>query len=69
MKILIVIPPSPYLIDDRVFPFLGPLQIAAVAREQLGAEVEVLDLTGHARRCLGSRGTKCGRRRDRWTCW
>lgn len=51
MKILIVIPPSPYLIDDRVFPFLGPLQIAAVAREQLGAEVEVLDLTGHARRC------------------
>lgn len=50
MRILLVIPPSTYLIDDRVFPFLGPLQIAAVARER-GHDVRVLDLTGHARRC------------------
>lgn len=49
MKIVLVIPPSPFLIDDRVFPFLGPLQIGAVARD-LGHDVTVADLTGYKRR-------------------
>lgn len=49
MRISLVIPPSPFLIDDRVFPFLGPLQIAAVAREQ-GHDVNVVDLTGFKQR-------------------
>lgn len=49
MKIVLVIPPSPFLLDDRVFPFLGPLQIGAVARN-LGHEVEVADLTGYKQR-------------------
>lgn len=49
MKITLVIPPSQFLIDDRVFPFLGPLQIGAVARG-LGHEVVVADLTGYKRR-------------------
>lgn len=49
MKILLVIPPSSFLIDDRAFPFLGPLQIAAVARD-LGHDVRVADLTGYKRR-------------------
>jgi radical SAM superfamily enzyme YgiQ (UPF0313 family) len=45
----LVIPPSAFLLDDRAFPFLGPLQIAAVARER-GHEVRVSDLTGYRRR-------------------
>lgn len=49
MKILIVVPPSPMLTDDRVFPFLGPLQIASVARG-LKHDVCVLDLTGFKKR-------------------
>lgn len=49
MRIVLVIPPSPFLIDDRAFPFLGPLQIAAVARER-GHEVRVADLTGYKAR-------------------
>lgn len=50
MRIGIVLPPATFLLDDRAFPYLGPLQIAAVARDA-GHEVEVLDLTGHARSC------------------
>jgi anaerobic magnesium-protoporphyrin IX monomethyl ester cyclase len=49
MKVHLVIPPCAFLIDDRVFPFLGPLQIGALARE-LGHEVRVSDLTGYKRR-------------------
>jgi radical SAM superfamily enzyme YgiQ (UPF0313 family) len=49
MRILLVIPPSSFLIDDRAFPFLGPLQIAALARD-LGHDVAVADLTGYKRR-------------------
>lgn len=49
MKIVLVIPPSPFLIDDRAFPFLGPLQIAAVARDR-GHLVRVADLTGYKAR-------------------
>ena len=46
-KILLVNPPSPFLLDERVFPPLGLLNIAAVAREQ-GHEVKLLDLGGNA---------------------
>lgn len=49
MKIVLVIPPSQFLIDDRAFPFLGPLQIAALGRQQ-GHEVRVADLTGFKQR-------------------
>jgi len=49
MRICLVIPPSPFLLDDRAFPFLGPLQIGAVAR-QLGHEIRVADLTGYKQR-------------------
>lgn len=55
MKIVLVIPPSPFLIDDRVFPFLGPLQIAATARAH-GHDVVVSDLTGHKRRHRNTTG-------------
>ena len=41
----LIIPPSTFLLDERVFPFLGVLKVAAVL-EQRGYEVEVLDLSG-----------------------
>lgn len=44
-QICLIIPPSPFLLDERVFPFLGPLKVAAVL-EQAGWLVEVLDLSG-----------------------
>lgn len=56
MQICIVIPPSPFLIDDRVFPFLGPLQIAAVARD-LGHNTNVADLSGYHQRHPKSKPT------------
>lgn len=40
----IIIPPSPFLLDERVFPFLGPLKVAA-ALEHAHWPVEVLDLS------------------------
>lgn len=43
--ICFVIPPSPFLLDERVFMSLGVLKIAAVL-EQQGVPVEVLDLSG-----------------------
>lgn len=43
--ICLVIPPSPFLLDERVFPSLGILRVAAVLRER-GYKVEVLDLSG-----------------------
>jgi anaerobic magnesium-protoporphyrin IX monomethyl ester cyclase len=49
VKIVLVIPPSPFLLDDRAFPFLGPLQIAAYAR-MIGHDVQVADLTGYKQR-------------------
>lgn len=52
MKVVLVIPPSPFLLDDRAFPFLGPLQIGALAR-QMGHEVLVADLTGYKQRNPG----------------
>lgn len=39
-----VVPPSPFLLDERVFMSLGILKVAAVAEEF--ANVEVLDLSG-----------------------
>ena len=44
-KVCLVIPPSEFLLDDRVFPSLGVLKIAAVL-EKAGHAVEVLDLSG-----------------------
>lgn len=43
--ICLVIPPSPFLLDERVFMSLGILKVAAVL-EQRGYRVEVLDLSG-----------------------
>lgn len=44
-RICLVCPPSSFLADERVFPFLGILKVAA-SYEQQGAEVKVLDLSG-----------------------
>lgn len=44
-KICLVIPPSIFLLDDRVFMSLGILKVAAVL-EQSGVRVDVLDLCG-----------------------
>jgi len=43
--VCLIIPPSPFLLDERVFPFLGVLKIAAVL-EKAKWPVEVLDLSG-----------------------
>ena len=43
--ICLIIPPSPFLMDERVFPFLGMLKIAAML-EEAKWPVEVLDLSG-----------------------
>lgn len=45
-RVCLVIPPSPFLLDERVFPFLGILKVAA-ALERAGWQVEVLDLSGY----------------------
>lgn len=47
MKITLITPPSPFLLDERVFMSLGILKIGAVL-EQAGWGVEHLDLTGVA---------------------
>ncbi|HVA24695.1 MAG TPA: radical SAM protein [Chloroflexota bacterium] len=41
----LIVPPSPFLADERVFPFLGPLKVAAELRRH-GYAVDVLDLAG-----------------------
>lgn len=46
MKVTLVTPPSPYLLDDRSLPWLGPLWVAACLRER-GHQVRVLDLAGN----------------------
>lgn len=43
--ITLIIPPSPFLMNDRVFLSLGPLYIAAVLKEK-GYPVRILDLKG-----------------------
>ncbi len=45
MIVCLVIPPSPFLLDERVFMSLGVLKVAA-ALEQAGHTVQVLDLSG-----------------------
>lgn len=45
-RICLIIPPSPFLLDERVFPFLGILCVAA-SLERAGKPVEVLDLSGY----------------------
>ncbi|MEK6919106.1 MAG: radical SAM protein [Nanoarchaeota archaeon] len=44
-KTALIIPPSPFLADERVFPFLGILKVASVL-ESRGYPVDVLDLSG-----------------------
>ena len=43
--ICLIIPPSPFLLDERVFMSLGILRVAAVL-ERAGHSIEVLDLSG-----------------------
>ncbi len=43
--VCLIIPPSPFLLDERVFMSLGVLKVAA-ALERHGVAVEVLDLSG-----------------------
>src|SRR5436305_12289092 len=45
--VCLIIPPSPFLLDERVFMSLGILKIAA-SIEARGGYVEVLDLSGYA---------------------
>ncbi len=45
MRVSLVIPPSGFLLDDKVFMSLGVLKVAAVL-EQAAVPVEVLDLSG-----------------------
>ncbi len=47
MKVSLVYPPSPFLLDERVMPPLGILFLATQL-EQAGHEVKILDLTGKA---------------------
>src|SRR5687767_1825731 len=47
MKVLLFNPPSPFLLDDRVFPTLGILQVATVLIDA-GHDVHVEDLGGVA---------------------
>jgi len=66
LTVCLIIPPSVFLLDERVFVSLGILRVAAVL-ERAGHEVEVLDLSGienyleaagdHAK---GSAATICG---------
>ncbi len=44
-RILLIIPASPFLLEPKTFPMLGPLYLSA-ALKRAGYEVEVLDLTG-----------------------
>lgn len=46
MKVCLIIPPSAFLLDDRVFTSLGILRVAAVL-EARGHEVDLLDLSGN----------------------
>ncbi len=45
MKILLVIPPAPYMTSDRAFPPLGILYVSAWLKKK-GRAVEIADLTG-----------------------
>jgi len=45
VKVCLITPPSPFLLDERVFPTLGILKVGAVL-EQAGHKVDHLDLNG-----------------------
>lgn len=45
MRVTLIIPPSGFLLDERVFPSLGVLKVAAVL-ESHGVGVKVIDLSG-----------------------
>jgi radical SAM superfamily enzyme YgiQ (UPF0313 family) len=47
VRVTFIVPPSGFLLDDRVFPALGVLKVAAVL-ERSGVDVDVLDLCGEA---------------------
>jgi AAA+ ATPase superfamily predicted ATPase len=44
MKIHLIIPPSPFLLDEKVFMSLGILKIAAVLESSY--DVNIIDLSG-----------------------
>src|SRR5262245_8105376 len=44
-RVTLIIPPSGFLIDERVFPSLGVLKVAA-SLERVGVGVNVIDLSG-----------------------
>ena len=46
MTICLVVPPSPFLLDERVFMSLGVLRVAAAFEHAKAGRVEVLDLSG-----------------------
>jgi radical SAM superfamily enzyme YgiQ (UPF0313 family) len=46
MSICLIIPPSPFLLDERVFMSLGVLKVAAALEQAKVGKVEVLDLSG-----------------------
>ena len=46
-SVCLIIPPSVFLLDERVFPSLGILKVAAVL-EEAGYDLQVLDLSGIA---------------------
>jgi radical SAM superfamily enzyme YgiQ (UPF0313 family) len=45
LRVCLINPPSPFLLDDRVFPTLGVVQVASVLEEH-GHDVHVEDLSG-----------------------
>jgi radical SAM superfamily enzyme YgiQ (UPF0313 family) len=46
MTVCLVIPPSPFLLDERVFMSLGVLRVAAALEQARAGLIEVLDLSG-----------------------
>ena len=44
-KVCLIIPPSPFLLDERVFMHIGVLKVAS-SLEEKGVGVDVLDLSG-----------------------
>ncbi len=53
IPVALIIPPSPFLADERVFPFLGPAKVATELKRPIdentpGNYVEFLDLAGYA---------------------
>ena len=44
-KVCLITPPSPFLLDERVFMHIGVLKVAS-ALESKGVPVDVIDLSG-----------------------